>query len=116
MHENEEKYHEIRFYPISFTPIHIKIQYFVYQSSFLFKICNAKKGLHCICRYRAINAQSVSKGLAVPLAEDRNRVLMLKSYKTICDVIHLFLTSITDYIIAKSFLVQASLMQYTLAL
>ena len=68
LHENEEKYHENRFYLISFTLIYIKIQYFVNQPSFLFKICNAKNNLHCICRFRAINAQSVSKGLAVPLS------------------------------------------------
>ena len=41
LHENEEKYHEIRFYLISFELINIKIQYFVNQPSFLFKICNA---------------------------------------------------------------------------
>ena len=72
MHENEKKYQEIRFYLISFKLISAKIQYFVNQPSFLFKICNAKKK-HCICRFRAINAQSVSKGLAVPLV-------------TICDI------------------------------
>ena len=66
LHENEEKYHEIRFYSITFKLINIEIQYFVNHPSFLFKICNIKKKLHCICRFRAINAQIVSKEVAVP--------------------------------------------------
>ena len=78
LHENEEKYHEIRFYLISFELINIKIQYFVNQPSFLFKICNAKKSLHCICRYRAINAQSVSKELAVPVVPLHLMKIVLK--------------------------------------
>ena len=40
LHENEEQYHEIRFYLIPFELINIKIQYFVNQPSFLFTICN----------------------------------------------------------------------------